>query len=156
MTKSSKKLIVIAALVMLLLALTVPVASAAGGGVHHVVSYGETLYSIGRLYGVNPYHIADVNNIWNPHHIYAGEVLYIPTYGGGYYHQPVSYRDGCYGGYCGSPRHVVAYGETLFGIAARYGVSPWAIANVNGIYNVNHIYAGQVLYIPSSPGYYYY
>jgi spore germination protein len=129
--------------------------AAASGGVHHTVRYGETLYSIGRYYGVNPYYIADVNNLYNPNHIYAGQVLYIPTYHAcdGYY--------GDYGydcghrpdyGYCDGTCHVVAYGETLSSIGYYYGVSPWAIASANHIYNLNRIYAGQVLYIPM--GYY--
>ena len=44
--------------------------------------------------------------------------------------------------------HVVRYGETLAGIAARYGVSPWAIAQANGLANINRIYVGQSLIIP--------
>ena len=47
-----------------MLALTVSVAAAKGGtsgGMYHTVSYGETLYSIGRYYGVNPYAIARAN-----------------------------------------------------------------------------------------------
>ncbi len=44
--------------------------------------------------------------------------------------------------------HVVRWGETLFGISRRYGVSIRAIAEANGIRNVNRIYAGQRLVIP--------
>jgi LysM repeat protein len=45
-------------------------------------------------------------------------------------------------------RHTVAPGETLFRIALRYGVSVQALANANGITNVNVIQAGQRLIIP--------
>lgn len=65
----------------------------ASGGKHHTVRYGETLFSIGRRYGVNPYHIADVNGLYNPNHIYAGQVLYIPS-GSGYHDD---YGSGHYG-----------------------------------------------------------
>ncbi|MBC7242284.1 MAG: LysM peptidoglycan-binding domain-containing protein, partial [Anaerolineae bacterium] len=41
--------------------------------------------------------------------------------------------------------HVVRWGETLWSIARLYGTTPWAIAALNGIYNLNLIYAGQVL-----------
>jgi LysM repeat protein len=44
--------------------------------------------------------------------------------------------------------HTVQWGESLSSIAARYGVSPWAIAQANGIWNPNYIRAGQVLIIP--------
>ncbi len=44
--------------------------------------------------------------------------------------------------------YVVRHGDTLASIAYRYGMSTWAIARANGIWNPNYIYAGQVLYIP--------
>ena len=46
--------------------------------------------------------------------------------------------------------HHIRRGETLSGIAKRYGVSVHALAQHNNIRNVNRIYAGQKLYIPSS------
>lgn len=46
--------------------------------------------------------------------------------------------------------HVVRWGETLTQIARRYGTTVWAIAQANGIWNVNYIRAGQVLLIPIS------
>jgi putative chitinase len=48
----------------------------------------------------------------------------------------------------GSVYHVVQRGENLYRIGLRYGVSLWAIAQVNGIQNVNLIRTGQVLLIP--------
>lgn len=65
-----------------------------GGGTHYVVCYGDTLFSIGRQFGVNPYYIAQVNGIANPNYIYAGQVLYIPANDCGY--------GGCGGG-CNYP-----------------------------------------------------
>lgn len=44
--------------------------------------------------------------------------------------------------------HVVGPGETLYGIAAYYGVTPSAVAAANGISNYDLIYAGQYLTIP--------
>jgi len=127
-----RKMMIILAVVLILELLTTAVGYAAQpayGPIHHRVRRGETLFSIGRLYGVNPYAIARANGIPNPNRIYAGQVLLIPT---------------------GNPRriHIVAYGETLVRIARRYGVNPWAIAQANGIWNLNRIYAGQRLVIP--------
>jgi spore germination protein len=100
------------------------------GPIYHCVRYGETLFSIGRLYGVNPYAIASANYLPNPNRIYAGQMLLIPAC------RPC-------------PRvHIVACGETLLAIARKYGVSAWAIARANGIWNLNCIYAGQRLVIP--------
>nr|HID13836.1 LysM peptidoglycan-binding domain-containing protein [Anaerolineae bacterium] len=45
--------------------------------------------------------------------------------------------------------HIVQRGETLYGIARRYGVSMWTIARANGITNPNRIYVGQRLVIPT-------
>jgi LysM repeat protein len=47
--------------------------------------------------------------------------------------------------------HIVRPGETVIGIAIRYGTSPWAIAMANGLANPNFIWAGQRLIIPVGP-----
>jgi len=147
MKKYTRKSIFVLVLVLLMLALTVSVAAAKGnvsGGMYHTVSYGETLYSIGRYYGVNPYAIARANNLYNPNYIYAGQVLYIPS-GSGY--PGPGYPPG---GNQGGVYHKVSWGETVSSIARRYGTSVWAITQANGLQNPNCIYAGQVLYIPGS------
>ncbi len=46
--------------------------------------------------------------------------------------------------------HVVAWGETLYGIAQSYGVSPQTIANLNGLTLNSWVYTGQRLLIPVS------
>lgn len=52
------------------------------GGYHHLrthyVAYGETLYSLGRLYNVDPYAIAHANHLYNADYVEAGTILYIP------------------------------------------------------------------------------
>ena len=55
---------------------------------YHTVQYGDTLYSIGRRYGVSPQQIIHKNNLANPDHIYAGQILYIPCGKGGYGPKP--------------------------------------------------------------------
>jgi LysM repeat protein len=50
-------------------------------------------------------------------------------------------------------RYVVQRGDTLYSIARRFGVSVWQLASINNIANVNLIYVGQVLIIPTpTPG----
>jgi putative chitinase len=39
-------------------------------------------------------------------------------------------------------------GDTLSGVAWRFGTTLWAIAQANGIWNYNLIYVGQRLHIP--------
>jgi nucleoid-associated protein YgaU len=46
---------------------------------YHTVRFGETLFSIGRLYGTNPWLIARSNYLINPNLIFAGQVLCIPA-----------------------------------------------------------------------------
>lgn len=51
--------------------------------------------------------------------------------------------------YAYSTYYIVQPGDTLSAIARRYGTTVAAIANANGLYNPNHIYVGQKLYIPT-------
>lgn len=44
----------------------------------------------------------------------------------------------------------IAWGDTLSGIAAKYGTSVDALVAENGLVNVDLIYAGDTLYIPSA------
>ena len=98
-----KKILPIIGLVVLLTLFVAPAASAAPpawggdcGGEHHCVRWGETLYSIGRMYDKDPYYIAQVNGLYNPNHIYAGQVLYIPG-GGPSYPWYGHHRTDCWG-----------------------------------------------------------
>lgn len=118
----------------------------------HVVRCGETLFAIGRLYGVNPWAIARINRLPNPNIIFAGQVLAIFQPGPGPMSQPYPFPTGYGPGY--GPMgtfHRVMFGETLFAIARHYRVNPWAIAQANGLLNPNLIFIGQVLCIPG-PG----
>jgi LysM repeat protein len=118
---------------------------------YHTVQPGETLFCIGRAYGVDPYAIATQNVIINPNLIYPGQILAIP-------YAPAALPPGqvC------SPQfgvatpvppscrwyHTVVWGENLYRIGLRYGVSYWVIAQVNNITNVHYIRTGWVLCIP--------
>jgi LysM repeat protein len=54
--------------------------------------------------------------------------------------QPEPKKFGCY--------YTVRWGDHLYRIALKYGVSWTVIAHANGLYNANYIYAGQVLRVP--------
>jgi LysM repeat protein len=115
----------------------------AQGNVVHTVKSGETLFSIGRLYNVNPYSIAAANNIPYPYVIYPGQQLTIPTGGT----TPPGPTPPPSSGQC-RYRHTVKPGENLYRISLAYGVPMSTIAAANGIVNYNLIYAGQTLCIP--------
>ena len=101
--------------------------------VDYVVQPGDTLYSIGRKFGVSWVEIAEANGIVNPNLIYAGQVLKIPT------SQPETPP---------AVTHTVKPGETLYRISLQYGVHWLAIAQANHIVPPYVIYPGQVLVIP--------
>jgi LysM repeat protein len=139
---SRKALTQVFILTLILLAfLAVPGKAQAGGdcGGTYVVQWGDTLSAIAwrcdttvsALYAANP-------SLGG--YLYAGQTLVIP--GGGYnYSAPVSY----------SGTYVVQPGDTFSGIASRYGVSMndlWA-ANPY-IWDINFLYAGQVIHVPLS------
>ena len=52
--------------------------------------------------------------------------------------------------YSSNQTYTVQNGDTLSGIAAKFGTTYKAIATLNGISNPNLIYTGQVLKIPHS------
>ncbi|RMF04397.1 MAG: LysM domain-containing protein [Chloroflexi bacterium] len=49
----------------------------------------------------------------------------------------------------GGTYHRVMYGETLHSIGRMYNAHPNCLADANGLWDPNVIYAGQVLYIPA-------
>lgn len=46
----------------------------------YTVRAGDTLFHIGRCFGVSPWAIANANRLANPHCIYVGQRLYVPGY----------------------------------------------------------------------------
>ena len=56
---------------------SLPPSAGMPGPNYHVVRPGETLFAIGRLYGINPWWIARSNMIPNPNIIFVGQVLVI-------------------------------------------------------------------------------
>ena len=86
-----RKMMVLFSVLVVSLLITAPVAAAPAtttssapapatlsAATYHVVRRGETLFSIGRRYGVSPWAIAAANHLANPNRIYAGQCLYIP------------------------------------------------------------------------------
>jgi LysM repeat protein len=132
-------ILVVLALVLVATASTVSAAPQASTNcvAYHTVKFGDTLNSISRLYGVSVQALMAANNIYNPNLIFAGQTLCIP---GSTPPPPPPPSCGTY--------YTVQWGDTLSGIAARYGTTVQAIMYANNITNPNHIYAGMILYIP--------
>ena len=99
----------------------------------YTVVAGDTLSGIASRYGTTYQELARINNIDNPNLIYAGQVIKITTSGTNSTSNVITYT--------------VKKGDTLSGIASRYGTTYQKIAQDNGIANPNLIYPNQVLKI---------
>jgi murein DD-endopeptidase MepM/ murein hydrolase activator NlpD len=112
------------------------------------VQAGDTLALIARRFGTTTENLAHLNHLANPHIIYVGQRLLLPsteadpswTETAG----PVLSRS--------SQVHVVQPGDTMARVASRYGLSVWALAQANQLVNPNVIHAGQRLLIPTNEG----
>lgn len=104
------------------------------GSIVYTVQRGNTLSQIANHYGVTVAHIVELNNIQNPNLIYPGQKLRI-TESSNTTLNPATQNN----------YYTVQRGDTLSGIARRYGVSVQYLVNLNGIANPNLIYAGQML-----------
>jgi LysM repeat protein len=109
----------------------------------HVVAWGETLFSIAQRYDTSVDAIYAANHITDPARIYAGQRLVIPT--------SSFSSDALEASTAAEATHVVQTGENLYRIALRYGTTAGALAELNGIYNPDQVFAGQTLMIPGSP-----
>lgn len=107
-------------------------AKPASSGRTYTVRPGDTLSGIAAKLGVAQSQITGFHS-GNPNLIYPGEVLAI---GGAA--APIQSAGATY---------TVQSGDTLSGIAAKFGTTYQAIAAKNGIANPNLIYPGQVLHI---------
>ncbi len=100
------------------------------------VRRGDTLGGVAKRFGTSVDAVAQANNIQNPDRIAAGARLHIPD----------SFETQQAQG--SAQTHTVRRGETLTGLASRYGTSVDAIAQANNIQNRDRILAGQQLRIP--------
>ncbi len=115
---------------------TVPAATT----VEYVVRGDENLTVIAARYGTTVDAIVQLNRIANPNRIFAGQRLRIPgqAAGAGAVAQPSA-----------TVTHLVAPGENLTVIAARYGTTISTIVALNGLADASYIRAGAVLRIPA-------
>lgn len=141
-----------------------PIASApsAGGGATVTVGPGMTLYSIARSNNLSVSQLAAANGIKPPYSVRTGQTLRIPA-GGGAAAETASYAEPENTPIAPRPfkqgpsvsddgtgeTHRVASGETLFSLGRKYGVSPFAIADANGLPNDAQLAMGQKVRIPA-------
>jgi N-acetylmuramoyl-L-alanine amidase len=131
-----------------------PVAPATPTGQVHVVQPGENLTRIARQHGVSVDAIIAANGIADASRIYGGQQLTIPgaapaAASPAQAAAPTAATSAAPAAVAAQV-HVVQRGETVIGIARRYGVSVDAIVAANGIADAGRIYGGQQLTIPGS------
>ncbi len=110
-----------------------------GQAIYHVVQSGETLSEIAKTYGTTAQEIADINGFPNPNLIYPGNRLLIngepPDF------EPAVAENGTYR---------VRPGDNLARIARAHGTTVAALAEANGITDVDLVYIDQMLQIPGT------
>ncbi len=112
------------------------------------VEQGMTLYSIAKANGLTVAQLASANNIAAPYTVSAGRILRIPGVKRAMLPKPrILVRDEEI-----SPApagsHIVESGETLYSLGRKYGMSPFAIADLNDLSRDGALSAGQSLRIP--------
>ncbi len=100
----------------------------------YTVQWGDNLYRIALRHGTTVWALQMLNGIHNPNYVQWGQTLCVR---GGYY-TPAPH------GFW----YRIQWGDTLYGIARRYGVSVWTLASVNHIPYPYRIYAGRTIWIP--------
>ncbi|PZR06593.1 MAG: peptidoglycan-binding protein [Archangium gephyra] len=108
----------------------------------YTIRSGDTLGAIAKRFNTTVAKLASANGISNPNVIYAGRTLTIPD---SYSSTPAPSNNGGNSGV--SQTYTVKSGDTLSGIASRYGTTVSALAAKNGIRNPNLIHVGQRLII---------
>lgn len=128
-----------------------PTSTTVPGGFNctYVVRFGDTLYSIANRFGTTVSALASVNGIANPNVIFVGRTLLVPCVATvtPTATKTVTVQPGCPGFV-----YTVASGDTLTGIARRFGTTVNAILSVNFIPNPNVIFVGQKICVPGQQG----
>ena len=103
------------------------------------VQSGDTLSHIAARHGITVEELQRINELGSSTMIYAGQQLQVGA--------ASAWAAGSSGG-----DHTIASGETLSGIAGRYGISQDDLAAANGLTVDSIIYAGRTLDIPGGGG----
>ena len=117
------------------------------------VEQGMTLYSISKANGLTVAQLAAANGIAPPYTVSTGRVLRIPGIAQARAPKPSFASQEEFASdepikKASGGRHTVAGGETLFSLGRKYGVSPYAIADLNGLPHNQALSVGQSLRLP--------
>lgn len=121
----------------------------------YVVQRGDTLSAIAARYGLSIWALIEANGLRNWNLLYVGQELIIPGDMGGEdppsaSPKPQPTATEIPGSHPIPTTYTVHRGDTLTQIAARFGTTVYALAQLNGIANPSMIYVGQVLRLSSA------
>ncbi|MFQ5399665.1 MAG: LysM peptidoglycan-binding domain-containing protein [Anaerolineae bacterium] len=115
----------------------------------YVVRPGDTLSRIARRFGLSPQALAAANALSNPNFIRVGQVLRLaaaPPSSAAPSPPPAQEAPDS----VGATTYIVRPGDSLHGIARRFGATAQALAAANHLANPNFLRVGQVLVIPET------
>lgn len=112
-----------------------------GEDIVHILQKGETLFGLGRRYGVSTEEIMKANGITNPDKLNAGIKLKIPSAAAGNASPGAAYTE----------TYIVEKGDSLYGLARRFGVSVSELASANGLDRNASLRIGDRLSVPADP-----
>jgi LysM repeat protein len=127
--------------VLATLVLALAAASPAAAETHYVVRYGDTLTGIAHAHGIGLLRLARLNHRPAYGVLQAGTVLVLPGHRHRHAHRHERRR--------GGRTYTVRYGDTLTGIAARFGTSVRRLARMNGLERRGILLAGSTLRVPA-------
>ena len=111
-------------------------------GVRYTVQVGDTLQSIAAAFRATPAAIALADGLINPAYLVAGQTLALASQTGSEESAPIF----------GTP-YVVLPSDTLSTVAARVGLSPAALADLNNLPFPTRLWVGQRLRLPGQQTY---
>ncbi len=119
------------------------------------IAPGMTLYSIAKANGLTVSQLAAANGLTPPYSVQPGQVIRIPGVAKAV--TPQATLEAPQTGATRKPAaasgtHTVVAGETLFSLGRKFTLSPYAIAEANGLSRNSTLKVGQTLRLPGKTG----